>query len=134
MRADYEVEANTPRDDLGGIESMLREMGADDPGERHQENFYSSPPCRDLGERDEALGLRDSGDDLRIAYNGLKTNKNTKTREEAETEIDPAIVRILERLGFRRGVVVRRGRRTTLFREVEFSIDRDDGLRGVRGV
>jgi len=43
MRADYEVGANIPCDDLGGIESMLREMGADDPGERHQENFYSSP-------------------------------------------------------------------------------------------
>jgi len=43
MRADYEVEVNIPCDDLGGIESMLREMGADDPGKRHHENFYSSP-------------------------------------------------------------------------------------------
>lgn len=57
MRTDYEVEANTPCDDLDGIESMLHEMEADDPGERHQENFYSSPPCVGTSAR----GTRRSG-------------------------------------------------------------------------
>jgi adenylate cyclase class 2 len=128
MSKEYEVEVKVPCENLDAVRKRLLEMGATDGGEKDQEDIYLSHPCWDLGERDEALRLRGSGGRWRITYKGPKVDERTKTREEMEMEIDPRIEGVLERMGFERRMILRKTRHTMMLGNVEFALDRVDGL------
>lgn len=122
------MEVKVPCDDLEAVGRLAESLGADDRGERTQEDIYFSHPCKDFGQSDEALRLRYSDGRWRITYKGPKVDQLTKTREEIEMDIDPGIENVLLKLGFRRNMVIRKNRRILLLDNVELSLDRVEGL------
>ncbi len=127
-----EIEVKCPVDELGPIESRLKEQGARFEGEVVQEDRYLAHPCRDFGVTDEGLRLRRVGDEVVLYYKGPKIDKLTKTREELSTPVpDPASLELIfQRLGFRPVEKVEKVRRTYRLGGVEVLLDQVTGLGG----
>ena len=86
------------------LRARLAALGAAPAGHHRQIDVYFSHPVRDFAATDEALRLRQDGDELRVTYKGKKLDPPLKTREEIEfalgTDVATATA-LLERLGFR---------------------------------
>ena len=97
------------------------------PVEDH-EDIYFSHPDRDFARTDEALRLRQLGDDYRLTYKGPKLDSRTKTREEIDLPVPAGIREILERLGFREVSRVRKRRTPYRKDNLILCIDQVEGL------
>jgi adenylate cyclase class 2 len=128
MCPEIEVEVKVPCHDLGELEKRLMKRGARVTDDVAQEDVYLAHPCRDFGKSDEALRIRRSGEEWRLTYKGPKLDKETKTREELEIGADPKVRSILEKVGFKAVMTVRKNRRVLMLDQIEVSLDRVEGL------
>jgi adenylate cyclase class 2 len=128
MCPEIEVEVKVPCYDLDELKERLMKRGARAIDEVTQEDVYLAHPCRDFSKSDEALRIRRSGEEWKLTYKGPKLDGETKTREELEIDIDPKVRGILEKLGFEEVMTIRKSRRVLMLDEIEFSLDRVEGL------
>jgi adenylate cyclase class 2 len=114
----FEVEQKFFVQDIAAIERKLREVGAQNAARLEQVDIYFNHPSRDFARTDEALRLRQVGQQNFITYKGPKVDTTTKTRREIElplgegTEVAAKLAELLTALGFRRVAEVRKIRRT----------------------
>lgn len=100
--------------------------------EKHVEiDIYYTHPCRDFRETDEALRVRVRDDGIyELTYKGPKIGCVGKVREELTVQIRDieTLTKILERLGFREFMRVKKLRETYSNGETTISIDDVEGL------
>ncbi|MEN3000181.1 MAG: class IV adenylate cyclase [Acidilobaceae archaeon] len=111
-------------DDLG---AQLREMGLTYVGGREEEDSYFSHPCRDFLKTDEALRLRRGGE-LTLTYKGPRERGEMKRRLELTLSVAGEVEEMLERLGFKLALKVRKRREYFESQELVVSLDRVEGL------
>jgi adenylate cyclase class 2 len=124
-----EIEIKMPSPDNGRVERLLLSKGAEMLGEHDQVDEYFNHPSRDFALTDEALRLRQDSKG-KITYKGPKLDRETKTREEIEMEVDDLdkMAQILLKLGFRRVAKVAKKRREFLLEGVTVCLDSVEGL------
>ncbi len=102
----YEVEQKFPLTDPAAVQARLAALGAQFQPPIDQLDLYFRHPSRDFAKTDEALRLRQVGQQNFITYKGPKIDPNTKTRRELELPLpdgEPALqqfVELLSVLGF----------------------------------
>lgn len=103
-----EIEAKVPLEveDLGGVRSRLREIGArlSTPRLREENTLFDFPDGR-LEKADSALRVRTFGRECLLTYKGrTREHAYLKLREEIETRVEDtnALTRLLELLGLRK--------------------------------
>ena len=121
-----ELEIKVPCEDLDGLESRLKRMGANHVEDLDQIDLYFSHPARDFGNTDEALRLRRENERSVITYKGPKLDKDTKLREEIELGVEDLdrMSLVLERLGFRPVMRIMKKRTVYELRGIHFCLDR----------
>lgn len=134
----YEVEQKFPVADLENARGRLLALGASFQQPLNQADSYFAHPARDFGRTDEALRLRQIGDENLITYKGPKLDAPTKTRREIELPLAPGgpaleqFVELLHCLGFRRVLTVCKLREPGLLRweghSVHLALDQVSGL------
>lgn len=108
----YEVEQKFPAADLASVRGRLLGLGATFQAPLHQADSYFAHPARDFARTDEALRLRQIGDENLITYKGPKLDAQTKTRREIELPLAPGgpafdqFADLLLCLGFKRVLTV----------------------------
>ena len=134
----YEVEQKFPAADLAVVRGKLLGLGASFQASLSQADSYFAHPARDFGKTDEALRLRQIGDENLITYKGPKLDAQTKTRREIELPLAPGgaafdqFVELLNCLGFRRVLTVCKQREPGLLawegQSVHLALDQVSGL------
>ncbi len=134
----YEVEQKFPVDDLSAVAAQLAALGAVAREPVTQIDTYYAHPVRDFSRTDEALRIRQIGENNRLTYKGPKLDAATKTRREIElpfasgnstaAELDA----LLRELGFRPVRQVTKQRRPLTLRwqdrQIEVALDEVEGL------
>ncbi|MFW6434937.1 MAG: class IV adenylate cyclase [Halovenus sp.] len=128
----YEVELKV-RADHDTVRGRLDEIGAQRVDTVTQEDVYYDAPDRDFAETDEALRIRTETADeteTRLTYKGPLVERESKTRQEAETAVaDPAEIRaILDGLGYEPAATVRKEREQYTVDGCTVTLDAVDGL------
>src|SRR5262245_45734336 len=112
----WEVEQKFHVTDPATAQQQLTEAGASFGDAVVQVDTYFRHPARDFRQTDEALRLRQSGDESFITYKGPRIDQETKTRRELELPLPrvPAceqFAELLTALGFTTVATVRKTRR-----------------------
>ncbi len=133
-----EVEQKYPAENLSHVHHRLAAAGAEELGERVENDTYYAHPSRDFSQTDEALRIRRVGLSTLLAYKGPKLDQTTKTRREIELPLgtDEGILAewfaLFEVLGFRPVAEVRKRRSKMRVpwqdRDVEASLDEVEGV------
>jgi adenylate cyclase class 2 len=128
----YEVELKV-RADHETVRQRLEEIGAQRIDAVTQEDVYYDAPDRDFAETDEALRIRTETADeteTRLTYKGPLVERESKTRQEAETAVaDPEEIRdILDGLGYEPAATVRKEREQYTVDGCTVTLDAVDGL------
>ena len=134
----YEVEQKFATPNPGALNAALTDLGAVAGKTVRQVDTYFAHPARDFAATDEALRIRQVGDDNFVTYKGPKIDATTKTRREIElplagtpTEAD-RFAELLAALGFTEVAAVAKTRRYFSLRweshAVEIVLDDVDGL------
>jgi adenylate cyclase, class 2 len=112
----WEVEQKFRVTDVQAIRSQLDALGVQWHEPIHQLDHYFNHPARDFGQTDEALRLRQVGEQNFITYKGPKIDATTKTRRELElplpsgADIPRQFSELLTALGFVAVAIVRKTR------------------------
>ena len=113
------------------IEKALLRLGAKKISTQSMEDVYFAHPSRDFGKTDEALRLRkhDAGSELTYKGPRMKTD-NSKAREEVTLKTDNPLTaqRIVERLGFKGFLIVKKTRSSYVLDKLRVDVDNVDGL------
>jgi len=80
----WEVEQKFQIHDMPATRGKLAELGVPFCAPIQQVDYYFNHPARDFGHTDEALRLRQIGEQNYITYKGPKVDAATKTRRELE--------------------------------------------------
>ncbi|MDP6468872.1 MAG: class IV adenylate cyclase [Pirellulaceae bacterium] len=102
----YEVEQKYRVDDLAAVQERLCALGAAWDDEVQQVDRYFAHPCRNFSETDEALRIRQVGEENFVTYKGPKIDRTTKTRRELELPLPTGLAfatefaQLLTLLGF----------------------------------
>ena len=129
----YEVEVKL-RADHGTLRSRLGEIGAESAGTVTQVDTYYDHPGRSFEDTDEALRIRretdESGEQAKITYKGPLVDDVSKTREEAETEVEDGetMATIIESVGFDPAATVTKTRERFRSGEYTVTLDTVEGL------
>jgi adenylate cyclase len=138
----YEVELKVQADH-GAVRDRLDTLGATRVGRVRQVDTYYDAPHRDFAETDEALRVREEtaiegheGTDrpgeteTRLTYKGPLVERESKTREEAETPVgDPDAIRAaLDGLGFTPAATVEKTRERYRVDDYTVTLDAVEGL------
>lgn len=113
------------------VEKALGKLGAELVSEEETEDLYFQHPARDFGETDEALRLRKTSDASELTYKGPRMKlEHTKAREEVTLRTDDPLAaqRIVERLGFKEFMSVRKRRKNYRYDKVRIAVDDVEGL------
>ena len=129
----FEVEQKFRVADFEAIEGRLASLGASIGESAVQADSYFAHPARDFASTDEALRIRQVGQDNFITYKGPKIDAGTKTRREIELPFAPGgrraeqLGELLQALSFTPVAVVRKARRqaSTSWAGWEFDIALD---------
>ncbi len=97
-------------------------------GIERQHDLYFKHPCRDFSITDEAIRLRFVDGKIFLTYKGKRIDKETKTREEVETEVGNNMDKILIKLGFERFIEINKIRKKYSLKNVVISLDSVEGL------
>lgn len=135
---DIEVEQKFAVEDLAKIELQLEQLQATLTPRIEQIDLYYAHPVKDFAHTDEALRIRQVGEQAWVTYKGPKLDQQTKTRHELEIRL-PAESRAAENcqqlfqlLGFTPAGEVRKFRRTAILQRddhhVEVALDEVHGL------
>jgi adenylate cyclase class 2 len=114
----YEVELKFRLDDIEAVESTLRRLGAIERSKDSHTDRYFNHPSRDFRSTDEAFRIRSVGDANRLTYKGAVLGTVAKTRHEIEVGFEPGtesaerLFEMVEMLGFRFVLEVRKSRRS----------------------
>jgi adenylate cyclase class 2 len=125
----FEVEQKFAVRDFAAIEATLRERGVELAAAVEQADRYFAHPARDFATTDEALRIRQVGEENRITYKGPKLDAVTKTRREIELPLalGPAHAQqfgeLLIALGFSPVAIVRKRRRIGKLEHAGFSVE-----------
>jgi adenylate cyclase class 2 len=133
-----EVEQKFRVADPRSFESRLLALGGELGVPQLQADRYFNHPARDFARTDEALRIRQAGEQNHLTYKGPKLDSTTKTRREIEVPIAPGqaaaeqFAELLVALGFRPVADVQKQRRKAVVerqgRRIEVVLDRVDGL------
>jgi adenylate cyclase class 2 len=108
----YEVEQKFPLANRADVRQQLMTLGAKFAEPIKQADTYFAHPARDFGKTDEALRLRQVGEQNFLTYKGPKLDAQTKTRREIELPVASGLAaaeqfaELLLALGFRRVLTV----------------------------
>ncbi len=121
-----ELEVKVPCEDLDDLERRLKDIGASHVEDLDQIYLYFSHPNRDFGVTDEALRLRRENERTVITYKGPKLDADTKLREEIELGVEDIdrMSLVLERMGFRPVIRIRKQRTIYELQGIHFCLDR----------
>jgi adenylate cyclase class 2 len=140
----YEVELKV-RADHGAVRDRLGALGATRIGRVRQVDTYYDAPHRDFAETEEALRVREEtavagrgdeqgdrgdGTETRVTYKGPLVERESKTREEAETAVADAnaMRAVLDGLGFEPAATVEKERERYRVEGYTVALDAVDGL------
>ena len=123
---ELEMKAKIDKYTKGRIDQILRR--AEFLEERIEDDVYFSSPVRDFKETDEALRVRYSGDKAILTYKGPKLDKISKSREEYEAYVSGEIEQILQKLGYKKLLNVRKKRKVYLYKDFTISLDEVEEL------
>ena len=118
---ELEMKAKIDKYTRGRIDQILRK--AEFIEEKVEEDTYYSSPIRDFKETDETLRIRYSGEKAILTYKGPKLDKISKSREEFEALVSGDIEEILQKLGYKKILNVRKKRKVYLYKDYTVSID-----------
>lgn len=134
----YEVEQKFPVDDLAVIEARLVALGVRFEAAIEQLDRYFAHPCRDFAQTDEALRIRQVGQQCYVTYKGPKIDPETKTRREIELPLSGSAealaqwTSLWDALGFKPVMLVRKrrlpGHITWEDADIEVVLDQVDGV------
>lgn len=128
MAVEAEAKVRVDCSEFAEIESRLASLGFSLVYSGVEEDVYYSHPCRDVLETDEAIRVRRSSAGKKVTYKGPRMGGRVKARVEYEARVDGDIEAILEHLGFRPAIVVRKSRRMYRGGSAIVTLDRVDGL------
>lgn len=125
----YEVEVKVPAD-LASVRARLEHLGADRRGTTEQVDTYYDHPVRSFAATDEALRVRREDGRAALTYKGPKVDAASKTRREAETDIDDpdAADELLRGVGFEPAGEVRKTRVRFAIDDYTVTLDAVEGL------
>lgn len=121
-----EVEAKFKSPGNEKVEKALQRLGAKKLGAESVEDVYFSHPSRDFGRTDESLRLRKTELGSELTYKGPRIQlEGSKAREEITVRPNDALAaqRIVERLGFRERLVIRKKRNSYLLEKLRVDLD-----------
>jgi adenylate cyclase class 2 len=124
-----EVEQKFRIKDCGPIEKLLADRGAILAEPQLQVDRYFNHPSRDFAATDEALRIRQAGEQNFVTFKGPKLDRTTKTRREIEVRIaaGPAaadqFAAIFIALGFRPVAEVRKHRRKAILEHSDHTVE-----------
>jgi adenylate cyclase class 2 len=118
---ELEMKAKIDKYTRGRIDQILRR--AEFLEERIEDDVYFSSPIRDFKETDEALRVRYSGDKAILTFKGPKLDKISKSREEYEAYVSGEMEQILQKLGYKKLLNVRKKRKVYLYKDFTISLD-----------
>ena len=110
------------------LKAKLKALGFRYKGLFEEVDSYYSHPCRDFMLSDEALRVRTSGDMVTLTYKGPRVASRFKERLEVNVKVEGDVAELLERLGFKHALSVRKLREYFEGEGVVVSIDRVEGL------
>src|SRR5947208_13776629 len=102
----WEVEQKFRVRDVQAVRSSLAALGVQFHDAILQVDHYFNHPARDFGRTDEALRIRQVGEQNFITYKGPKIDATTKTRRELELQlpsgpdVSSQFAELLSALGF----------------------------------
>jgi adenylate cyclase class 2 len=126
---EIETKFKSPGNDK--VEKALARLGAKSIGEHGMEDIYFSHVAKDFGKSDEALRLRKTENGFELTYKGPRLAvEGSKAREEVSVNVGDALAaqRLLERLGFKEYLVIRKTRKSFMLGELRVDLDDVDGL------
>jgi adenylate cyclase class 2 len=129
IAAMLEVELKFRLDDEAALRRALRSFEMEWHPPEQQVDCYFNHPARDFAQTDEAIRLRQIGEQNVITYKGPKLDAATKTRREIELPIPPGdeglrqFSELLEVLSFRRVAEVRKKRTKGKFTWQEWPVE-----------
>ena len=133
-----EVEQKFRVADAAAMQAELTARGITLGDAETQEDLYFAHPARDFATTDEALRIRRIGSQSFVTYKGPRFDTETKARKELELPLsgeegaDSSFAELLEALGFRQVLMVRKSRRKARLiwqdHEVEIVLDEIDRL------
>lgn len=126
-----ELEMKISIADPDNVRRRLAEMGIAKSEIRLEKDVYFNAPDRDFAATDEALRIRRAGNECTLTYKGPKMRMHAlKAREEFTVRVDSfeEIERILERLGMRRVMEVRKRREIYRTENITVTLDEVEGL------
>ena len=136
VQSSFEVETKVVLPECGYIQRLrekLVSLGC--TFEKHvvEEDVYYQHPCRDFAKTDEALRIRVVGDKVELTYKGPKkrVEGGVKAREEISISIASQFEHakmLLEKLGFKEVMVVRKKRDYYNCGDVVVSLDQVEKL------
>ncbi len=134
----YEVEQKFPVDDLAAMETKLVALGVCFETAIEQVDRYFAHPSRDFAQTDEALRIRQVGQQCYVTYKGPKIDPVTKTRREIELALSGGAeaatqwTLLWEALGFKPVAEVRKRRLpahiTWEDADIEIALDQVNGV------
>jgi adenylate cyclase class 2 len=135
---DWEVEQKFRVETQRSVEARLAEFNVKLAAAVEQIDRYFNHPGRDFRHTDEALRLRQVGEDNFITYKGPKIDPTTKTRCEVELPLPSGLsvsaqfTNLLVKLGFQAAGIVKKTRRSGEMdwegHKVEVAVDEVEGL------
>ncbi|MCS7106779.1 MAG: class IV adenylate cyclase [Acidilobaceae archaeon] len=113
---------------LEGLRAQLTGMGLNYLGRREEVDSYFSHPCRDFLKTDEALRVRRGGGELTLTYKGPRERGEMKRRLELTLNVSGDAESLLERLGFKLALEIRKRRDYFESKDLVVSLDEVEGL------
>jgi len=126
-----EIELKVRVPDLALVRNRLTTLHAERLETVRERDVYYNAPDRDFAETDEALRVRYAGGRVIVTYKGPKIREfGLKAREEFNTAVESGedFEKMLDRLGFRRTMEVRKHREYYRFAGSIISLDDVDRL------
>ncbi len=116
----YEVQLKVPFKFSG---EKLKELGAEFVKSIHQRDVYYIPPNKEPEEVDELIRIRNEGERYFITYKGPQISKEVRIRPKIEFEIDKNMAEVLEKLGYKPFLEIKKDREIYKIKEVELVVD-----------
>ncbi len=128
----YEVEIKIKIDckNMERIKRKIIDGGGKVVRSQIETDYYMLHPCKDFLSTDEALRVRYvDGSVESLTYKGPRIGKDAKSRYEIIVSIKEGdIIGLLEKLGFKTGIVVKKHREYYTYGDVLITLDKVDGL------